>query len=83
MKDALGHGSNARGGGQLSARAERVALNRRIDESHFPSSTPEQRNVTSGMRPSGTANAISQAQSAARAGLGIHSAGIHAIKGSK
>jgi hypothetical protein len=32
MKDALGHGSNPRG-----ARAERVALNRQIDERHFPS----------------------------------------------
>ncbi len=32
MKDALGHGSNARG----TARQERVAMNRAVDARHYP-----------------------------------------------
>lgn len=79
MKDALGHGSNARG--QLSARAERVALNRRIDEAHFPTrSTADKVGALDQTIPtSGTQRVINNAQSAARAGLGVHSAAVHQV----
>jgi hypothetical protein len=41
MKDALGHGSNGRGGGSLTdAAREKVGIGKMIDETHYPSRTP-------------------------------------------
>ena len=82
MKDARGHGSNSRGGGNQTVR-EQIAMRQSIDERHFPTrSTGEKVGaLDQGIPTSGTQRVINEAQSASRFGAGAHAGGVHAIKG--
>jgi hypothetical protein len=81
MKDARGHGSNSRGGGNQTVR-EMTAMRMGIDERRYPTrSTGEKVGALDQTIPTGgTQKVINDAQASARAGLGIHSSGVHAIK---
>jgi len=76
-KDSRGHGSEARG----SAKAERIAIMKRVDERSFPTRSTGDKvgALDQGIAKSGTANVINRAQAAQRAGLGVHSAGVHQV----
>jgi hypothetical protein len=89
-KDALGHGSDARGGsvkpvgsgrGRSGNRAvrEQTAMRMAIDERHQPTRTNEQRAALSVTPPSGTAGVVSAARSAGRQGYGPHAAGVTSL----
>ena len=81
MKDARGHGSNARGGGNQTVR-EQIAMRQSIDERHFPTrSTGEKVGALDQTIPTGgTQRVINNAQAAARANLGAHQGAVNAIK---
>lgn len=80
-KDALGHGSNARGGGSgSSARQERVAMNQQIDARHFPPSRSQLGVVPAKAAPI-VFSPFGRALVAAQLGLGAHQGAVNAIKG--
>ena len=90
MKDARGHGSNARGGGNQTVR-EQVAMRQSIDARHFPNrTTTDKAALADGGLPKPpvesvpfgqSKNAAQNALLAARQGFGMHAGGVHAIKG--
>lgn len=78
MKDARGHGSNGRGGGNPIV-AERTAMRMATDARHFPPSR-SQLGITP-TKPPVAFSAYGRALIASKLGLGLHSGAINSIKG--
>jgi|ERR1700722_5009112 len=80
MKDAKGHGSDSRGGRLSAAARDNVIRRKSIDQRHYGGAMTETQRAALSVTPSsGTRNVINAAQSAARQGLGVHSAGVHQV----